>query len=275
MVDGKVATVLFVWNVTTLFFVFTDIEVLRLQRPPLYLWICNITKGPCWHLSISGGFEQDGDGKSCDCPFCMQCCNFSLNEFIITQKVSLDTSQYQEALSKMAWEKFLLSDSYPLGCANPTSKNFSDAMDIVYIVYCTIYIVFMHFMQTNLWIANAYWWCRRLELIKEVKAFGKKGKKTRRRRLPEVFRFNGSAVGIQRKRVQLAECDLARSVSAVALKRVHLVRYFILTCFILYYFLAKGQWLCWPSKESIWCSILFSLDDMSVELQALTWKWKY
>ena len=151
-------------------------------------------------------------------------------------------------------------------------------MDIVYIVYCTIYIVFMHFMQTNLWIANAYWWCRRLELIKEVKAFGKKGKKTRRRRLPEVFRFNGSAVGIQRKRVQLAECDLARSVSAVALKRVHLmVRYFISS--YLFYIISwqkiSGQWLCWPSKESIWCSILFFRDEMSVELQAQTWKWKY
>ena len=61
----------------------------------------------------------------------------------------------------------------------------------------------------------------------------------RSRRLPEVFRFNRSAVGIQRKRVQLAECDLARGVSAVALKRVHLVRYFILSYFILYHFLAK------------------------------------
>ena len=80
---------------------------------------------------------------------------FPFYEFVILQKTSLDTSQYQEALSKMAWEKFLLSDSYPLGGANPTSKNFSDAMDIVYIVYCTICIVFMHFMQTNLWIANA------------------------------------------------------------------------------------------------------------------------
>ena len=61
----------------------------------------------------------------------------------------------------------------------------------------------------------------------------------RSRRIPGVFRFNRSAVGIQRKRVQLAECDLARGVSAVALKRVHLVQYFISSCFILYHFLAK------------------------------------
>ena len=59
---------------------------------------------------------------------------------------------------------------------------------------------------------------------KEVKAFGKKGNKMGPRRIPGVFRFNRSAVGIQRKRVQLAVCDLARGVSAVALKRVHLVR---------------------------------------------------
>ena len=74
---------------------------------------------------------------------------------------------------------------------------------------------------------------------KEFKAFSKKSKKMRPRRIPEVFRFNRSAVGIQRKRVQLAECDLARGVSAVALKRVHLVQYFISSCFILYHFLAK------------------------------------
>ena len=31
----------------------------------------------------------------------------------------------------MAWEKFLLSDSYPLGGANPTNKNFPDATELV------------------------------------------------------------------------------------------------------------------------------------------------
>ena len=87
---------------------------------------------------------------------------------------------------------------------------------------------------------------------KEVKAFGKKGNKMGPRRIPGVFRFNRSAVGIQRKRnrsavgiqrkrVQLAECDLARGVSAVALKRVHLVQYFISSHLVLYYFLAKNK----------------------------------
>ena len=119
---------------------------------------------------------------------------------------------------------------------------------------------------------------------KEVKAFGKKGNKMGPRRIPGVFRFNRSAVGIQkkrnrsavgiqRKRVQLAECDLARGVSAVALKRVHLVQYFILFHFN-FIFLDKryrdSGSVDLQKSPCIWCSILFSMDEMSVELQAQT-----
>ena len=204
IVGGRVATVLLVWSIFAIFRIYkywstvtspqrpqirrtvatlpptillkaswnevsntnTNIEILWLQRPPLYLRIFNITKVLSSHLSISGGFEQDHDGKSCDFPTCLQCCNFFFLWICnITKGPSWHLS-ISGGFGKMAWEKFLLSDSYPLGGANPTSKNFSDAMDIVYIVYCTICIVFMHFMQTNLWIANADWWCRRLDLIK-------------------------------------------------------------------------------------------------------------
>ena len=95
---------------------------------------------------------------------------------------------------------------------------------------------------------------QKARIDKEVKALGKKGTKMRPRRIPEVFRFNRSAVGIQRKRnrsavgiqrkrVQLAECDLARGVSAVALERVDILVYLI-SFYIISWQRILGQLLC-------------------------------
>ena len=193
-------------------------------------------------LDTSQYQEQGDDGKSCDFPSCLQCSNFSFYEFVILQKTSHDTSQYQEALARWPRKSFSCLTVTCLVAQIPPAKTFQMLWTLC-IIYCKLYIV--QYTMCS-YIACKHISGLRMQLMmqkaiidKEFKAFSKKSKKMRPRRLPEVFRFNRSAVGIQRKRVQLAECDLARGVSAVALKRVHLVQYFISSCFILYHFLAK------------------------------------
>ena len=174
IVGGRVATVLLVWSIFAIFRIYkywstvtspqrpqirrtvatlpptillkaswnevsntnTNIEILWLQRPPLYLRIFNITKVLSSHLSISGGFEQDHDGKSCDFPTCLQCCNFFFYEFVTLQKAPLDTSQYQEALARWPGKSFSCLTVTRLVAQIPPAKTFQMPW-----ILCTLYIV--------------------------------------------------------------------------------------------------------------------------------------
>ena len=75
-------------------------------------------------LDTSQYQEQGDDGKSCDFPSCLQCSNFSFYEFVILQKTSHDTSQYQEALARWPRKSFSCLTVTCLVAQIPPAKTF-------------------------------------------------------------------------------------------------------------------------------------------------------
>ena len=150
---------------------------------------------------------------------------------------------------------------------------------VSYIVNCILCnIQCAHTLHANTSLdCECSWWCRRLELIKSLKHLVRKAKKC----VHEGYQKYSDSI-----EVQLASKEKECNWQNVTWQEVSVqwpwkefIWCNILFHLVLFYIISwqkiSGQWLCWPSKESNWCSILFFRDEMSVELQAQTWKWKY